>query len=650
MNIRSITCALLLLALPLRAASQNNAYAIDDECYTYFRQAEGLVGKTGFREANDKLLRLAREKGDTKAETLYYVEELKNLTRFPSGIDNDAKVEDAHKRLKQVAKDFGFSQYFYYAYQLAETYYYNNGKVAKSFALAQEMHQQAVADNDEYGIWSGDKYLASIYIDQDDFVSAKEYLLEAIELYHKTEDPTIRRQSPTRLYCDLADTYPVGHDSVGVFVSKGYELSKVHLDTLRCAFYRSKLAILEDNVPLYEKYRDYCLADPLITQISGSAQNFFSFMDDVIAGKIYGREDEIIKLNKVREIKVLANVCERRGLEDFAFSLEKKLVQKLEKRFSDINQSRLSELNVSMGKAALSADLATTENELSRVSKMVILLLGLLLAASLLFSLIYILNHRKSERRDKKRIEELKEANEQVRFANEAKTRFVQNMSHEVRTPLNAIVGFSQLLSLPDGTLTPEEKEEFSGHIVNNSQMLTMLLNDILNASSMDKGDYKINYGMGECRYMCQAAISSAEHRLQPGVSLTYESDIQGEHNVWTDPNRVQQILINLLTNACKHTAQGSIVLRCSLKENPGKVTFSVTDTGTGVPDDQAEAIFNRFTKLNEFVQGTGLGLSICREISEKMNGKVFLDTTYKEGGARFVFEIPDKTEPDVSL
>ena len=369
-------------------------------------------------------------------------------------------------------------------------------------------------------------------------------------------------------------------------------------------------------------------------------------MDDVIAGDVYGREDEIIQLDKVREIKVIANVCERRNLEDFAFNLEKKLVQKLEKRFSDINQSRLSELNVTMGKAALSADLASKENVISRISKMLSILFGVLLAATVVFSLIYISALRKSKIKDKERIAELKEANEKVRMADAAKTRFVQNMSHEIRTPLNAIVGFSQLLSLPDGTLSPEEKEEFSGHIVNNSQMLTMLLNDILNASSMDKGDYQINYSLSECRYMCQAAISSSEHRLQPGVSLTFEADFEGDHHVWTDSHRVQQILINLLTNACKHTTQGSIVLSCSLREKPGIVSFSVTDTGPGVPEDQAERIFDRFTKLNEFVQGTGLGLSICREIAERMNGKVYLDTSYKEGGARFVFEIPDQTVP----
>ena len=646
MKIRSLTLASLLLAACLQAAAQDNPYNIDNDCYKYFLQAESLVGKAGFYEANSNLLKTARAKGDTKSETLYYVEELKNLVRFPSSPDNDAKVDIAHKRLKQVATDMGYKQYYYYSYQLAQNYYYNNQKVYRTFALAEEMYNEAAKERDEYGIWTGDKFLASIYIDQDDFVSAKKYLLEALEIYHETKDETIRRQSPTKLYCDLADTYPVGHDSVGFFVNQGYMRAKVHMDTLRCAFYRSKLAILEDDVPLYEHYRDICLADSAITRISSSAPNFFSFMDDVIAGKVYGREDEIIQLNKVREIKVIANVCERRNLEDFAFNLEKKLVQKLEKRFSEINQSRLSELNVTMGKAALSADLASKEDVISRITKLLSILFGVLLAATVVFSLIYISALRKSKIKDKERIAELKEANEKVRMADAAKTRFVQNMSHEIRTPLNAIVGFSQLLSLPDGTLSPEEKDEFSGHIINNSQMLTMLLNDILNASSMDKGDYQINYSLSECRYMCQAAISSSEHRLQPGVTLTFEADFEGDHQVWTDSHRVQQILINLLTNACKHTTQGSIVLSCSLREKPGIVSFSVTDTGPGVPEDQAERIFDRFTKLNEFVQGTGLGLSICREIAERMNGKVYLDTSYKEGGARFVFEIPDQTVP----
>ena len=228
-----------------------------------------------------------------------------------------------------------------------------------------------------------------------------------------------------------------------------------------------------------------------------------------------------------------------------------------------------------------------------------------------------------------------------------AKTRFVQNMSHEVRTPLNAIVGFSQLLSLPDGSFPEQEKEEFAGHIVNNTKMLTMLLDDILNASAMDSGKYRITLEEGEVHFMENASITSAEHRLQPGVRMYYQPDSEEPFSLVTDPRRVQQILINLLTNACKNTSSGEIKLSSSMTENPGYVTYAVTDTGPGVPPEKAEAIFERFTKLNEFAQGTGLGLSICRDIADRMGAKVYLDTDYTDGGARFVFLVP-LTPPEI--
>ena len=122
---------------------------------------------------------------------------------------------------------------------------------------------------------------------------------------------------------------------------------------------------------------------------------------------------------------------------------------------------------------------------------------------------------------------------------------------------------------------------------------------------------------------------------------MTYEPESAEPFNFRTDPRRVQQILINLLTNACKHTQSGSIVLSTSLTAEPGYVTFAVTDTGTGIPPEQAEKIFERFTKLNDFVQGTGLGLSICRDIAGLMGAKVYLDTTWEGPGARFILSVP---------
>ena len=555
--------------------------------------------------------------------------------------DNDALVDQAQEALKEEARLHDMPYYYYLSYQIAQSYYSQRGKSYHASLLLQEMQEEALKEGDDYGIWTSAKYLASMYIDQNDYVSAKPHLKRALQLYDNATDPAIRNESPTRLYCDLADTYPIASDSVRVNVRKGMDYAKDEIDSLRCYYYQVRLAALDKDIPTYRRLRDECLKNASFPMITPDAPLFFSLMDAALDGSILRREEEIYQLSTVREMKVIANLCENNGHADFAFTVEKRLVNLMETELSQTNQSRITELDVSMGKAALSAELNTKEHKLVRISRTLSAVLALLLIVLVLYGWMYINNLNQRREKDETQIRELLAANEKVRLANEAKTRFVQNMSHEVRTPLNAIVGFSQLLALPDGSLDPAEKEEFSGHIINNSKMLTMLLDDILNTSAMDKGDYRISYEDGEKDFICESAISSAEHRLQPGVKMYYQPLDPGHFTFRTDPRRVQQILINLLTNSCKNTTEGEIKLTSSLQENPDYVTFAVEDTGIGIPASEAEAIFDRFTKLNNFVQGTGLGLSICRDIAGRMGGKVFLDTAFQGKGARFVFMVP---------
>ena len=185
-----------------------------------------------------------------------------------------------------------------------------------------------------------------------------------------------------------------------------------------------------------------------------------------------------------------------------------------------------------------------------------------------------------------------------------------------------------------------EEKEEFGKHVLNNTSMMTMLLDDLMSTSAMDSGGYRITMGEAECESICKEAINAAEHRLQPGVQLLFKPSMELPFTFTSDALRIQQVLTNLLTNACKHTKEGEIRLGCSMEEVPGMIAFSVEDTGPGIPEGEAQRIFERFVKLDDFVQGTGLGLSICREIAAKMNGKIYLDTSYSPG-ARFVFAVP---------
>ncbi|MBR4809335.1 MAG: HAMP domain-containing histidine kinase [Bacteroidales bacterium] len=625
-----VITALFALALTLRA--QNNPYQIDDDCYAALRKAEQLEGQPGFERANEALLQKALEEDDAKAQALYYVERLKNAVallrdRESTTLKEDEEVLSYMEELKSVADGLGQSRYFYYAYDIAQQYFMFHGKLLQTMELVQDMREQAVARNEPYGIWMGNRYIISLYINQNDFISAKKYIQEAIRVYETTKDPVIREESAARLYCEMSDTYPIGNDSVPYFLAKADAARKLHMDTLRCEYHHAKLAAYQRDVKRYEYARDYCLADPLLPQISVTADKMFNYIDRLVYGQPIEEFDIVTMSRHLREVKYIANIAEEYGRKELAFKIEKNLVAYEEKVLASANQSKLTEIEAKMGNDVLHALVDEEAHRAQTAYRMVTVLLLLVLAVVMVFFLLYTRS--------------LQKTNERVRLADAAKTRFVQNMSHEVRTPLNAIVGFSQLLSLPDGTFPEKEKEEFAGHIVNNTKMLTMLLDDILNASAMDVGNYSINYEEGEVNYMAEAAISSAEHRLQPGVKMYYAPEDDAPYTFRTDPRRVQQILINLLTNACKHTSSGEIRLSSSLKENPGFVTYSVTDTGTGVPADQAEKIFERFTKLNDFVQGTGLGLSICRDIASRMGAKVFLDTSYTQGGSRFVLSLP---------
>ena len=243
--------------------------------------------------------------------------------------------------------------------------------------------------------------------------------------------------------------------------------------------------------------------------------------------------------------------------------------------------------------------------------------------------------------RNKTYEEKLKAQKDKAQEKSDMKSRFLQNMSHDIRTPLNAIVGFSQLLGLPDGSLTPEEKEEYSDHIVNNSNMLMMLVDDILNISDVENGNYKITCRAVKCNELCANTLKSVEYRVPAGVKLYYTTDVGDDETIFTDGRRVQQVLINFLTNACKHTAEGEIHLECRVHEKEGMIHFSVTDTGEGIDPALSDNLFARFSKLTT-VEGTGLGLNICRTVAKNLGGSVSYDKSYTDG-AKFDFYIPAK-------
>ena len=238
-----------------------------------------------------------------------------------------------------------------------------------------------------------------------------------------------------------------------------------------------------------------------------------------------------------------------------------------------------------------------------------------------------LINQRKKmeqELRDKEKIEE----------SNRLKSAFLANMSHEIRTPLNAIVGFSNLLA---ETCHSEETREFCEIIETNNELLLQLVNDILDLSKIEAGQMDFIYSEFNVSTLFRSLYQTFQSRVKDGVTLYCEIPEQ-DCVIYSEKNRLTQVITNFLTNACKFTFQGSI--RMGYKEREDGLYFYVKDTGKGIERKNLPHVFERFAKFDSFIQGTGLGLSICQTILENLHGKIGVES--EEGkGSTFWFTIP---------
>ena len=223
---------------------------------------------------------------------------------------------------------------------------------------------------------------------------------------------------------------------------------------------------------------------------------------------------------------------------------------------------------------------------------------------------------------------ELIQAKEKAEESDRLKSAFLANMSHEIRTPLNAIVGFSSLLAETDEA---ELRHVYMSLAQENNELLLNLISDILDISKIEAGMIDLVMGRVDVPQLCREVIATFSHKKRDSaVELRFDEN-SPQIVIDADKNRIVQVLSNFLTNALKFTTKGSITLSYSL-EDENQVRFCVTDTGKGIPDEQKHEIFNRFVKLDSFVQGAGLGLSICQSLVNRMGGKIGVESREGEG------------------
>lgn len=317
---------------------------------------------------------------------------------------------------------------------------------------------------------------------------------------------------------------------------------------------------------------------------------------------------------------------------EYSVLLDSARTRSMEKKVEDLEiKKHVDELVVE--KKALEIDLQKSRSQLYLF--LALLILSICFGIFIFFRLGKI----------KSLYKELQESNRLVIIASEKaqesermKNAFIKNMCHEVRTPLNAINGFAELIT-SDG-ISPEEKKEFSKIIYTNCHNITSMMNDVLVIAQLDSSNEVLPLEPVHISLLCHHEMNKLK-KLQQKPDIHYQ--VEGDKSndlIYSDPNHFGIIISHLLNNANKFTNQGSITLSYQPEEEGKIMCICVTDTGCGIPADKSEWIFERFTKNDDFIPGSGLGLYLCRLITQRLNGSLKLDTCYT-GGARFILRLP---------
>ena len=316
------------------------------------------------------------------------------------------------------------------------------------------------------------------------------------------------------------------------------------------------------------------------------------------------------------------------GRDREAALLYQKMYLHKDSTFSKDVRMQLDELNT-----LFQVDELRMKGQLDR-SRFIILIIGLLLLVLLLF--MYF-RHRAAKRLAQKN-QELMIANARAEESSKMKTNFIQQISHEFRTPLNILNGFTQILTAPNMVLQEEEKADIQKRISESTERITGLVNKMLELS--DANSQQVIQRNDDIAALTIAKQAAEHTGIQQDTHIKFllQTDDQAEALIHTNQRSATRALTLLLDNARKFTKEGEV--RLAIRQLPEAVCFIVEDTGIGIPPKEAEHIFDEFVQLDEYYDGTGIGLTVARSLVRRLGGDIVLDTSYT-GGARFVMTLP---------
>lgn len=654
---------LLFGTIPLRGQQKDVAkeFDVDSTLYAYYQRCKNELRSPAVLSMADTLFRMAGEKHDQRMQAVALSTKVDYL--FYNNKDADSLV-DYVNRVKEFALQTQQPKYYFFIWsQRLITYYTRQRRYNIALYETEKMMKEATKQQYMPGMADAYVSLSNIYGQKGMYDLAAQYKEKQIEINKQEPDKSYNLARNyfqlATYYCNLKQperTRQILDEAQGLIKTPSQQFQYYLREAQYYNFikdYKKEREFLlmaqqfrKSHKEVWKESSEFHMAMRRYYEEQGQYRQALVYQDSL--DLFYNQR----KANYYTGLLNRARLLRKVGNSEEAASYYERYINQLD----SIN--RVNE-DITTGEFAAMLDVERLNNEKNELTHTMhrtdmrnkrYTIVGLCILLVLLLVFFYRehqMNKRlkASQRELSAKNQELKEYGRQLAQAKSVaekasamKTEFIQNMSHEIRTPLNSIVGFSQIISSMYSQQS--ETQEFAQIIEQNSDHLLHLIDDVLDLSSLDSDVEIPTDTPTDASALCHEALLGL-HTSGKEISLRVACEAD-EFVFLSNPTRLALILSHLLANAYKFTDKGEILLSWQRDDTQTHILFSVADTGIGIPTDKHEQVFERFSKLDNFVPGTGLGLSICRLSAEKMGGRLEVDATYRQG-ARFVLTLPLK-------
>lgn len=660
-----ILCAAILFCMQsvvFPAYSQPGRPAdVDSVLYHYFRKCTSNLSKPEALPLADTLYELAGQKGDRRMQAAALAHKTDHYYRLGQ---KDSMLVYMNE-CQDFARKHDQLKYYYFTWGKLISYYNNRHEYNLALFEIGRMLEQAKKDDYKEGIFKSYQEMANVYYFKQMFDVAAGYYRKALKFVkvNGIQDYNIHilytsySQALTRLgqYDRALEILREGETAISspryaYSIKHGYFDTYLAMgDTGKAKKYLDEL-IAQSRTPEGVPMNSYQLSEVQAQYFykTGQYRRALEYLDEVAVEKqkagLDGYKDLI-------DIRMRAESSLNIGDTASGVKYLKRYIELSSAQAENDAKTQINEFAVLMDVERLHAENSHFEISMQRdkleYNRKLIFVLSVLLLSGVVFILVLFRLNRKlawskadiEQKNTALSLSEsaLRDAKEKAEKASEMKTVFIQNVSHEVRTPLNSIVGFSELLASLTGG---EEAEEYAAIVRRSNASLLGLMDDMLCISDLESSSGSMEKEETDLNTCCKTCLDRVCGRLKKGVEFVFSPSSDRRTSIRSSGQGIETVLARLLDNAVKFTDKGRIELSYDFSPDGKSVSFAVTDTGPGVPQGWEEEIFERFSKADTFQQGLGLGLAIARLVADKLGGTVALDRSYTHG-SRFVFTIP---------